>query len=75
MITSFYVYETHFQNPRSCDVCGKGMAEGYLHEETSNAFCSTACIAQMHGIKGTAEMIKNGTLFYTEWYDEVEVSE
>lgn len=71
MITSFYVFEKDYENPRNCDVCSKGMAEGYLNEENPTAYCSTDCLSKAYGKKAAASMIREGLAFYTEWYDEI----
>lgn len=75
MSASFYVYETKYRNPRKCEICGIGMAKGYLHEETSTTFCSHYCASRQLGGEDIEEMLSTGEIFWTEWHDEVEAME
>lgn len=72
---SFYVFETKYKHARTCDECGKGMSEGYLHDWSSDTFCSEKCTKEHFGSNDSESAIRHGILFWTTWYDEVEVAE
>lgn len=71
-MTSFYIYETQYEHPRTCEVCEKGIDEGYLQEDSGYTFCTTECVIKLYGIKDSVEMTREGSLFYTDWYDDME---
>lgn len=75
MTESYYVYETKYKNPRTCRVCGKGIAEGYLDELESECFCSKECLHKIYKADAVEAFIEDGLVFWTEWYDEIEVAE
>lgn len=61
-----------YKHARTCEICGTGMAEGYLHEETSITFCSHYCASRQLGDKDIEEMLNTGEMIWTTWCDEVE---
>ncbi len=75
MSESFYVYETKYKNPRKCEICGVGIAEGYLHEVTSTTLCTDYCVFKMFGVKHFERVLRTGEVFWATWYDEIEVVE
>lgn len=74
MTESFYVYETKVKHARTCEVCGGGMNDGYLHEETSITYCSTYCVTRQISVNEFLQALKDEELFWTTWHDEVEGS-
>lgn len=74
MSTSFYVYETKIEHARTCEVCTKGMSEGFLHETSGGTYCSKACLGEVFSEKAIARY-GLGEIFWTDWYYEVEGAE
>lgn len=70
---SFYVFETLYQHARKCKFCEIGMSEGYLHDLSDETFCSTDCAEATY--PDMDDLMAEGNLFWTSWYDEVEVLE
>lgn len=75
MSTSFYVYETKVEYARTCDICRKGINQGYLHEHSGSTFCTGRCASEVFGVKSLIKMMKDEELFWTDWYYEVEEEE
>ena len=73
MSTSFYVLETRVEHAHTCDICRKGMNEGYLHEQSGGTYCSKGCLTEEFTEKAIARF-GLGEIFWTEWHDEVEGS-
>lgn len=72
---SFYVYETQHKPvkyARTCDKCGKGMNEGYLHDTCDDTYCTSDCLFDAIGLGIASELLESGVVFWTTWYDEVE---
>ena len=72
---SFYVFETRYKHARTCNTCNKGMSEGYLHEGLGDAYCTASCVFTKVGAIVACGLIDSGLVFWTTWYDEVEVVE
>lgn len=77
MNTSFYVYETQYKHARTCEMCNHGMSEGFLNERTGDTFHSEDCAMEFYEVDahGLIDMVADEELFWTSWYDEIEVAE
>lgn len=60
--------------PRHCKACDEGMDEGYLDENSDEAYCTTDCLNKAFTQK-ELDAISTDELFWTDWYDEVEYLE
>ncbi len=74
---SFYVYETQaeIKPSRTCDECNAPMIVGYLDDISGDTYCSSDCLDKAIPGPEQAELLINGILFWTTWYDEVGVAE
>lgn len=73
MTRSFYIYETqHNESARKCKSCGRGMDEGYLHEESGNTYCTRDCLDKRL-TQTEQDAMTIDELFWTDWHDELEV--
>lgn len=59
---------------RTCTECGWEMDEGYLHEDSGSTYCQTFCLNQAFTEKELGAMSID-ELFWTDWHDEVGVTE
>lgn len=52
--------------PRQCDVCGKGMSEGYVIHD-SEYYCSDECLAEKYSDEEYDEIYDLDEGYWTEW--------
>ena len=74
---SFYVYETQaeIKPSRTCYECNAPMMDGYLHDISGDTYCSSDCLDKAIPNAEQIDLLIAGILFWTTWYDEVEVAE
>lgn len=56
---------------RTCNICGKEMAEGFCVDNGAEYYCSTGCLLCAYTEEEWAEMYDdgNGDSYWTEWED------
>ncbi len=54
---------------RICDNCGRPMIEGFCVDDC-DTYCSKACLHEQYDDEEYKELLKDGTAYYTVWYED-----